>query len=84
MWKELLTRYFELIFEMCILLIVFIVSSLFIAFFPSNQLLIGWVTGGAVIGALVRALYRTGENGNPPSNGSNGTDAKLPPNTQPK
>ena len=54
--KNIVEKHFESIFEMSFLLIIFIAGALLLARFPDNEQLASWVTGGAVIGVLARAL----------------------------
>lgn len=58
--KDIFTKHFEVIFEMSVLLAVFVIGGLFLIWQPDNQQLASWVTGGAIIGVLARALSRNG------------------------
>jgi hypothetical protein len=54
--KDLLRDHFEAIMEMFVLVLVFVIGALLLAYFPDNERLAGWITGGTIIGVLARAL----------------------------
>ena len=61
--RDLFRQNFEIVFEMCVLVVVFVLGALLLAWFPENENLSNWIMGGVVIGALARALG-TRSNGN--------------------
>lgn len=54
--KELLDKHFDVIFEMLVLLLVFWGGAHYLAKYPSNAELQGWIKGGIIIGVLARAF----------------------------
>ncbi len=54
--KEMLDKHFEVIFEMGVLMLLFVVGAILLARFPGNKELEHWVTSGVIIGALARAF----------------------------
>lgn len=56
----MLKDHFEAIFETCALLLVFLLGALLLAWFPDNEELANWISGGIVIGVLARAFQSNG------------------------
>lgn len=61
--SDLIREHFELLVEMIVLLVVFVVGAVFLAAYPENERLAAWITGGTIVGVLARALTRGGQNG---------------------
>jgi hypothetical protein len=63
---NLLEKHFETIWETIVLLIIYIFGALILAWKGDVMALSMWITGGAVIGALLR-MFQTGQRPpNPP------------------
>ena len=59
--KDLFSSHFLQILELAFLLVLFVIGAMMLVWYPDNENLAQWVTGGVVIGTIVRAL---GSNGN--------------------
>lgn len=64
MIKRLVEQHFEMIWETTVLLIIYVVGATFLAKYGEPMLLTAWLTGGVVVGAIVRAFQtpNKGEN----------------------